>query len=192
MFAVFRAIFVVLVGIALGLWATYLSVESGLGFDKISAGPWVAYPKSGTPDADPYVRANISRSGQIPLGVAEGISLIAQTDSAGGELLANCAYVVRGLVPQARFWTIGVVTPKGQLMENAAHRYGFTSEEILWDDRDHFEIQVSSTARSKNWLAMPQSGRFAVMMRLYETSLSTNRKSITEQSMPMIDKVSCR
>ena len=46
-------------------------------------------PASG---GDPYARAAVARSGQAPLGSAEGLGFTAALDSAGAKLNANCDY----------------------------------------------------------------------------------------------------
>ena len=48
-----------------------------------------------------------------------------------GRCSPQCVYRVVGKAPQARYWTITAQTPNGQLIENPARRYGFTSAEIV-------------------------------------------------------------
>ena len=73
-----KMILTVVAGIALGLAATFFTVERGLGFGAVRAGPWTGWPKTGAKDADPYARAVLSRTGELPLGIAEGLTFIAR------------------------------------------------------------------------------------------------------------------
>jgi hypothetical protein len=63
-----------LIGIALGLAVTFVTLERGFGFGAVQAGPWTAWPRVGASDIDPYARAVLSRTGEIPLAAAQGIA----------------------------------------------------------------------------------------------------------------------
>ena len=67
----------------LGLGSAWLTVRSPSPIDAISIGPWQAWPRAGTDEADPYSRARAARTGEVPLGSGEGLSLLARTDSSG-------------------------------------------------------------------------------------------------------------
>src|SRR5688572_23413496 len=77
-----RAILVLFVGLGislgLGLWSAWLAVRSPSPIDAITLGPWQAWPNAGTKDVDPYSRARLARTGEIPLGSGEGLTLLAQ------------------------------------------------------------------------------------------------------------------
>src|SRR3954465_8044933 len=96
----------VAVGVALGLFVTWLAVERGYGFGAVRAGPWTAWPRTGSAEADPYARAVTARSAAIALGLAEGLMFVASADSTGAPLDPVCDYRVRGRTPPARAWTI--------------------------------------------------------------------------------------
>ena len=74
-----RAILVLFVGVGislgLGLWSAWLAVRSPSPIDAITLGPWQAWPNAGTEDVDPYSRARLARTGEIPLGSGEGLTL---------------------------------------------------------------------------------------------------------------------
>ena len=83
-------------GVALGLALTWAAVERGYGFGAVKAGPWTAWPRTGSPDADPYARAVLSRSAEIPLALAEGLTFTATSDSGGVPLDGACRYTLSG------------------------------------------------------------------------------------------------
>ena len=58
----------------------------------------------------------------------------------------------RGVTPAARFWTLTLYNPDGELVANSINRYGFTSQEIVRHADGSFEIVVAPRANPGNWL----------------------------------------
>ena len=90
-----KALVTAAVGIGLGLFGTWLAVERGYGFGAVTAGAWTAWPKSGSNDADPYARAVIARTAEIPLGLAEGLMFVARGDDTGAPFDPACGTLPR-------------------------------------------------------------------------------------------------
>lgn len=180
-----------IVGTALGLATTYYVMGHGINFDRVKAGPWTRWPKSGSVDIDPYAHAMLARSGQMPLGTGEGLSFSAIVDSSGQALQSNCDYVVKGPVPPARYWTVTLYTPKGALADNPAKRFGFTSSEILRAADGSFEIAVSRQAHPGNWLPIGSDRRFALVLRLYDTLFDFGMAKVEAEALPQIAKRRC-
>jgi hypothetical protein len=187
-----KSCFAVVLGTLLGLALTFLSLEHGFGFGAVRAGPWTGWPKTGSADIDPYARAVLSRSGAIPLGTGEGISFTARTDSDGAPLNPKCDYTLKGPMPPARFWTLSVFSPTGELIENPAKRYGFTSAEILRGNEASAEIIFAPTAHPGNWLPTPPASPYVVVLRLYDSVLSATAASLDGSVMPKLVKGLCR
>jgi hypothetical protein len=187
----FKALVVAVLGVALGLAATFVSVEHGLGFGAVRAGPWTAWPRSGAPDADPYARAALARSGELPLGLSEGLTFIAAADSAGAALKTDCAYEISGAMPVARFWTLTASSATGGLIGNAANRYGFTSTEILREARGAFVISAARGVQPGNWLPLGGPDGFVLTLRVYDTPVSATASALRAASLPLIKKMSC-
>lgn len=187
-----KSFIVVVLGTLLGLALTFVSLERGFGFGAVRAGPWTGWPKTGTADIDPYARAVLSRSGAIPLGTGEGISFIARTDSSGALLDPRCDYVLRGPMPPARYWTLSIYSPKGALIDNPAKRYGFTSAEILRGNDMPPEITLAVAPHPGNWLPVPPSSPYVVVLQLYDSVLSATASSLDSSTMPKLVKGSCR
>src|SRR5579883_3466861 len=120
-----------LVAAIVGLGATWLTLTRGVAFGSLTIGAWTAWPKSGSVDIDPYARAAIARSGELPIGLGDGVAFYARTDDQGHPLDGRCAFSISGLTPAARFWTVTLYDPEGRLVANAIDRHGFTSEEIV-------------------------------------------------------------
>lgn len=189
--SLFKFLIIVLVGTALGLFVTHEVLQRGPAFNAVKAGPWTGVPKNGSLDIDPYGRAMLARSAELPLGDAEGLSFIARTDSAGAVLRPRCDYAVSGSVPPARYWTLTLVSPRGLLIDNPAKRFGFTSAEIVRAADGTFDITVARQARPGNWLPLGNAQPFALMLRLYDTLLDFGTTKLDAGAMPKIVKGRC-
>ncbi len=179
-------------GVLLGLWVTYAVLDRRIAFGTLSAGPWTVAPRNGAVDIDPYARAAIAQTGEMPLGAAEGLSLIAEADSHGRPLEARCVYRLDGPMPPARFWTLTLTDPDGALVGDAAARYGFTSSEVLRDQDGQAAIAISRSARAGNWLPIGVPGRFKLMLRLYDTVLSSSAATVAAADLPRITATACK
>jgi hypothetical protein len=181
----------VAIGVALGLLATWFAVERGYGFGAVNAGPWIAWPNAGSPEADPYARAVIARSAAIPLGLAEGLLFVARADSQDRELDPACDYRIRGRTPPARYWTLNAATPEGFLIPNAVGRYGFTSSEIVREDPEIVDIVAAREARAGNWLPIAGTRPFVLAFRLYDTIVRASARGVAADNMPSITRERC-
>jgi hypothetical protein len=180
-----------LIGIALGLAVTFATLERGFGFGAVRAGPWTAWPRVGASDIDPYARAVLSRTGEIPLAAAQGIAFYARSDDTGSPLSGSCDYIVSGAVPAARYWTLTLTDPNGRLVENAAHRYAFTSAEVLRRADNSFSIAVAPGARPGNWLPSEPTRRFVLVLKLYDAVASASPSGLAGATTPRIIRGRC-
>jgi hypothetical protein len=186
-----KALTACVIGLALGLWATAASLRGGRGFDATSVGAWTVSEKAGAPDADPYTRAILERSGEIPLATGEGLQFIARADDIGAPLDPRCVYLVGPKTPPARYWTLSLIDRQGFPVENSAGRYGFRSSEIVRNADGGFVIAVSARAHSGNWLPIGGKDRFALALRLYDSPVSATAGAIEKATMPRIARESC-
>jgi hypothetical protein len=186
-----KMILTVLAGIALGLAATFFTIERGLGFGAVRAGPWTGWPKTGAKDADPYARAVLARTGELPLGTAEGLTFVAKGERQASLFDPRCDYKVHDPVPQARYWTLTASRTDGRLIPNAAKRYGFTSAEIVRATDGSFEIAVSPEVQPGNWLPVAPDEPFILVLRLFDTAMSASTTQLSRADMPRITRERC-
>ena len=180
----------VFVGVVLGLVYPSLSLNGDHG---LVSGPWHGIPREGPQEVDPYALAAIARDSLLPLGAAEGLSFVAADDDRGDRLSTACDYVVKGPMPAARYWTLTLLNASGFPIANPASRYGFTSGEVLRFNDEPATVAVSSQPRSGNWLPIGKGASdFVLMLRLYDTGLSTIGTSLSAMTMPSIVKQACR
>ena len=186
-----KALFACAIGVGVGLAASAYALSRASPFDSVRLGPWEIVAHAGSIEADPYTRASLERSGEIPLAIGEGLQLIAREDDDGRPLNASCAYAVGPRVPAARYWTLSVVDAHGWPIENAAQRYGFRSSEILRAANGDFTITVSADVAPGNWLPVGAPGPFALVLRLYDSPLGATAGGIEKSAAPRVKRIGC-
>ena len=174
-----------------GLGATWLTLTRGTAFGAVPIGAWTAWPRTGTQDIDPYARASIARSGELPVGSGDGVAFLSRADDNGQTLDGRCDVIISGVTPQARFWTITLYDTQGRLVANSVQRHGFTSQEIVRRADGSFEIAVAPRVRSGNWLPTGGIERYLLVLRLYDTPVGVATRAAREAPMPAIQSRSC-
>jgi hypothetical protein len=174
-----------------GVGSVFYAVTADYPFGSVTAGPWKAWPKVGSTEADPYAQAMVARRGEIPLAVGEGLALTASVDSLGEPLDARCLYRVAGTTPSARLWTLTVYDSDRQLIQTDLGRNGITSAEVLRRQEGDFIISLSKDLEAGNWVQLPD-GRFTLTLRLYDTTAAAGSGSLDEGTLPTIDRGECR
>jgi hypothetical protein len=186
------ALFALVIGASAGLGATWLALnQGGTAFGAIRVGAWTAWPKTGTADIDPYARATIARSGQLPIASGDGIAFFARHGDQGQPLDGRCDIMLRGTTPAARFWTLTLYDADGRLVANSLNRYGFTSQEITRYPDGSFEITVAPRARPGNWLPTGGADRIILELRLYDTPVGSGMRIGRGVVLPSITEGAC-
>lgn len=185
-------LFALVVAAAVGLGATYFALTRGAAFGALTIGSWTAWPKTGTTEADPYARASIARTGRLPIALGDGLTFLAKTDDKGRRLDGRCDVVLAGVTPAARFWTLTLYNPDGELVANSINRYDFTSQEIVRRADGSFEIVIAPRASPGNWLPTGGIERYILALRFYDTAVGVATKEGREIPMPAIKTGSCR
>src|SRR5437588_9837744 len=139
-------LFAFAVAAAFGMGLPQFALTRGTAFGAITIGAWTAWPKTGTSDIDPYARAAIARSGELPIGSGDGVAFFASSDDTGRALDGRCPVTITGTTPAARLWTITFYDLDGRLVPNAADRYGFTSQEISRRADGRFQVAPAPPA----------------------------------------------
>lgn len=188
---IFITLVTLIVATIVGLGTTWVTATRGVNVGTITIGAWTARPKTGTSDIDPYSRASVARSGELPVGTGDGVMFTANKDDAGRVLDGRCDVVVKGVTPAARFWTMTIYDTKGQLVANSLQRYGFTSQEIVRGSDGGFEVRITSRSRAGNWLPTGGLDHYMLALRLYDTPVGVGTRTEKDAPMPSITTVGC-
>ena len=182
------------VALMLGIGSAWYMIERGSPLTTTKVGPWDGWASEGNPNADPYTKAHVARSGRLPLTSTIARYFVARTDSEGYTLTSDCQYLIQGAPLNARWWSLAAYDQYGGLIENPSARYSFSSEELLRHADGTFRINLSSKARPENWLpsgAVEQP--LVLMLRIYsprETDAS-GIGLIPGERLPKIERVAC-
>lgn len=191
MIGLLKTIVAGLVGVGLGLAATWLALERGVTFGDTQLGPWSGNPRAAFSDADPYTRAERARTGESPLSQAEGMTFLANRDSDGARLTPRCDYVLSGALPAARVWTLSSIDRAGWPIANPSGRNAISSAELVRDQDGSFEVIASAKARSGNWLPLSPDAPFQLMLRLYDTTGAAATGVMSSEQMPSLRRTAC-
>jgi hypothetical protein len=179
------------VAAGVGLGATWLTLTNGVAFGALHLGAWTAYPRTGSVSIDPYARAEIARTGTLPIALGDGVAFYAQADDKGRPLDGRCDVELSGITPPARYWTLSIYDRNGRLIANGINRYGFTSHEVVRRSNGDFTIRVSPRARPGNWLPTGGIGSYELAMRFYDTPVGVATRAGREAPMPTITTRAC-
>jgi hypothetical protein len=188
---ILKAFAVAVVGLGLGLWATHAALSGRLPIAVDTLGQWRVEARAGAADADPYTRARVERSGEIPLALGEGATLTTGVDSDGRALNAACLYRLGEKAPTARYWTLTPIDAEGFPLANADDRYVLRSTEILREPDGGFWIWISPRAHSGNWLPVAARGAFGLALKLYDPALGDAAVGFERATAPSVVRVRC-
>ncbi|MET0906047.1 MAG: DUF1214 domain-containing protein [Bradyrhizobiaceae bacterium] len=188
---IFLTLLALIIAAGVGLGLTWTTATRGVDLNTLTIGAWTARPRSGSSEIDPYARASVARSGELPIGTGDGITFTATTDDGKKPLDGRCDVVISGVTPPARFWTLTLYDSKGRLVANTLDRYGFTSQEVVRSADGTFEIRVAARSRAGNWLPTSAIDRYVLMLRLYDTPVGVATRSQKDAPMPAVTTLGC-
>lgn len=187
-FLTFVVLCISIVGGGASVWYTLKANES---VGAVTIGEWTAFPSIGTPDADPYSKARVSREGLLALGRAEGLSFSAGRDSAGDALRRECSYRIEGAVPSARFWTLYAADAAGNVVRGGERRSGaLHSYQLLHLADNSVSIEAGAHPAPGNWLALSGAGPMTLVLTFFDTPIASSTGA-ADVTLPSIVKVGC-
>ena len=179
--------------ILLGLGSAWFAVEKGTALTTRYIGPWQTWKTLGSPQADPYTLARISRTGSLPITFTNALYFTAYKDDEGDRLGSDCEYTLDGRAIDAEWWSLAAYNGDGGLINNKAARHAFSSNNVLRNTDGSFRIWLSRKARSGNWLPAGDAENLILVLRVHGPRVSedTQRRGKIEESLPRIEKVVC-
>jgi hypothetical protein len=180
---------VVALGVGFGL--SWYALSDGRLFGASQYGPWVTWTRAGAPEPDPYTRAFITRNAALQLGQAEGLTLVATTDSDGRRLDRACRYRVDGNTPTATFWTLIPVDEHDASIARPDGPPGFHSSRIARANDGSMQLHFSKALAPLNWIELTGDGLFSLVLTLYDTVIFSGVGSTETATLPSIIRESC-
>lgn len=187
-----RFVAFVIIAIILGLAFTSFSLSTGSGLAASRAGGWKSWKDAGHVLADPYTRAYVAKTGQLPLPPQIAQTYFALYDNAHRRLHTSCTYVVESPAVEAKWWTLAVYDYNGKIFKNPFKRYSFNAENAMIRFEGGFHVYISQSPQPENWLPVGAEGPFVLVYRLYRKNLTDEQVGQDKEvPLPLIKKVSC-
>ena len=185
---------VLVIGFCLGGASAWYSIQRSHGIGAINIAVWTAWPFSGGNQADPYTLARVVSDSTVPLGAAEGLAFEATSDTKGDRLTLECNYLLEGNTPKAKLWTLTPYRQDGNPVKAAGSAnlvpQHTNSTRVLRFADGTFQIALGPKPAPGNWLAIEGEGAFRLVLRLYDTPI-TSSAGIGSPDMPTINKIGC-
>lgn len=183
------------VALLLGIGSAWYMIERGSILTTTRIGPWMSWLSEGNPNADPYTRAHLARSGRLPLSSTAARYFMASTDSSGSHLSPQCEYRISGAPLNARWWSLALYDSNGSIIPNPSNRYSFNSEEAIRRSDGSYEIHLSRTARPGNWLPSGTDPyrNLRLLLRVYGPRVTdaSGIGQIPAENLPKIERLRC-
>lgn len=188
-----RFVVQILSAIILGLGLTAIALSTGSGLAAKRQNGWISWEQAGHINADPYTRAFIAKTGQLPIPGQIANTYYALSDNAYRRLHTSCTYRVESPAVAARWWSIAAYNHDGLIFSNDLNRYSFNASNSLIHFDGSFRIYLSQTPSPENWIPLGNSGPFILVFRLYRAELTEDKisESSDKLTLPIIKRVSC-
>jgi hypothetical protein len=163
----------IVAGMGSALWMTgWTPLPPLVGISSIAINGWTSDPAIGSEAANPYMRAYIARRGLLGLRREEATYYLRTEDDSGQPLRENCAYVIEGEAPDARWWSVTLYAADNYLAQNddRAHSIDMTRAIMGEDGRWHATIQAADPGDGSFWVSNRNAGNFDLLFRLYNAS----------------------
>lgn len=178
------------VALAVGFGLSYYALGDGRLFGALRVGPWLAWPAIGATSPDPYTRAYLARSGVLPLGQGEGVTFTASSDGQGRPLDRACRYRLEGTTPPAGFWTLEAISVDGANIAPRGMQMALESRHVQRAKDGSLLLYVSRSLAPENWLEISGSGRFRLVLNLYDPS-DISGSGLSVDTLPSIVRERC-
>jgi hypothetical protein len=189
--------FIVFSGLALimGLGSANYLIDDGFALIVSRGGPWQAWVNAGSSAADPYTRAHIAVTGQLPITSASGLTYFAERDEDGSVLSSDCEYEIIARPFNAVWWTIAAFDEDGNLIPNKAGRHSFSSQSLTILSDGTQRIVLAPQARPGHWLPSGEDKYVTLVLRIIRPLALESDEGDEQQdqaeSLPQMRRTAC-
>ncbi len=182
---------IILIGLIVGGASAYYTLQRSHGIGAVNAGSWSAWPFVGGSQVDPYTVAKATTDGTIHLGAAEGLAFEANSDQKGEPLRRECKYEISGNTSTTKLWTLAAYDTAGELILNDTQMVSalYSGDIIRYPDSS-FILKMGNRPQSGNWLPLNGKGELKLILRLYDTPITSN-SGVIDPQMPRIKLLGC-
>ncbi|HOA49631.1 MAG TPA: DUF1214 domain-containing protein [Novosphingobium sp.] len=180
----------IVAGLALGagsaVWATR---AKGMGGEDYSG--WSGSRVTGSPDAGPWLRAQVAFSGLLALQRSQAIYFTARTDSEGQPLREGCRYRITGGAMPGKWWSVTVYAADNYLPVNSDGALSFDATEVKPDAAGNWSALAATRPEpGLAWVSTRNAGQFDMTLRIYQPDRSA-QDDFRSIPMPRITRLDC-
>lgn len=180
-----------LAGCAVGA-ASFWALTGPLGRADREMGGWTINASVGEREQSPYSRARVALYGIWGLPPSETLYFVATEDRDGVALDRHCTYELRGGALPARWWSVALYRD-GFYIDNPADRYSWTMTDTRTAADGRWTITVAPSGEGPDRLTFgARDGRFQLLLRLYQPSVTTSALRRETVHLPEVRKVACQ
>jgi hypothetical protein len=182
----------VLIALALGLISALWAINSPPGESyNVTNGAWRTNLAIGSSQAGMYIRALVARTGLFALNKSETIYFVADSDDNGQPLHSKCNYRIEGKDIETRWWSITAYGEDHFLIANEKQRHSFNGHDVMRKADGTYDILMSPTAKSGNWLPSGNQKQLYLALRLYNPKPAVYENPAGVE-LPRITRGECR
>ncbi|MEM8694516.1 MAG: DUF1214 domain-containing protein [Pseudomonadota bacterium] len=175
-----RILLALILGIAIGLGAAWLSLRAGISAFEERSGPWITSQNFGSAEASDRERAIVAVRGLMALSASEAIYFNAATDSDGRDLDGGCRYRIAGPPLAARWWSVTAYGADAHLIPNPDHAYS------AGGDGGDAVLAITGPEPGLGEIATPAGEPFELTLRAYGPG-----EGLIGSELPRIERLSC-
>ncbi|MCX6005264.1 MAG: DUF1214 domain-containing protein [Chloroflexi bacterium] len=184
------ALIAIVLGSAIGIGSAFVAYDAVASAYSIKNGPWQTSLAVGSEQANPYTRAAVAVHALLALKQSETIYYTAYRDDNGDPLSGNYVYRIEGKNPDARWWSITVYGADDFLIPNELNRYSYNMNNATYNEDGFYNIYLSRTQRSGDWLPLGNQNKFSLSLRLYNPGSTALNNPATVELPHIIKEVS--
>lgn len=190
---IFNIIVFTAIALTVGLGSAWHMIDRGSALSIVSSGPWVSWYAAGMPDADPYTKAHVARSGRLPIVSTTAMRFTAQTDESGDPLSPGCHYRVTVPEVPALWWSLALHDIAGKPIPNAAERHAINSDGVVTGLDGVTQIAIASSARAGYWLPSGGDRDLMLVFRVFRPFDTADLASgeAPDAILPRIERLGC-
>jgi hypothetical protein len=153
-------------------------------------GAWRAWISAFHGGANPYVNAHHILLGRLPPSAGQELVFETERDEQGGALSADCAYVVTGRAPGARWWQLAIAGTDGVLADPSNSRAAMmSSAHVIGEPDGTYRIAILRDPSPGNWISPGELSSFKLYFKIKPGLGTTEATSII--ALPRVERGAC-
>ena len=177
-------------GVVAGIASAQWLVERSATAMPAGDGTWRAWISAVRGGGNPYVSAHHVLLGRLPPPAGQEIVFETDQDEQGGALTADCAYVVTGRAPGARWWQLAIAASDGVLPDAADERASMiSSSHVIGEPDGSYRITILRDPAPGNWISPGELSSFKLYLKIKAGLGTTEATSII--ALPRVERGAC-